>query len=482
MNIAMLASEAAPFVKTGGLADVMQALPQALSKIKGNSVSLFLPYYKSIKQNPEFETELLGTFEVQLAWRREYVGVLRLRSRRKKLQIYFLDNEHYFFRDSIYGHPDDGERYAYFSKAALAAIAFLKLKPDVVHCHDWQAALAPLLMRTEFAAEFPKSKSVFTIHNIEYQGKCNLQFNYDVLGLPAYCDEILRFGECTNFMKAAIVMADRVNTVSETYCQELRYPYYAHGLNELLYARGSDFSGITNGIDMDVFDPEKSRFIAAHYTAASLCEGKLANKLALQKRLGLPQDRDTAVLAMVTRLAGHKGIDLLCYIAERLVARRIQLVVVGTGEEKYEWYLSTLRERFGDKVGIELHFDAKLAELVYAGSDIYLMPSKSEPCGLSQLIAMRFGAIPIVNATGGLKDTVWPYDSQTGAGRGFTFQSYNADDFLGAIDRALGLYYNAPDEWKRLAENDMAVDSGWRVPARRYQALYESVCEGTKTE
>ena len=476
MKIAMVASEAAPFVKTGGLGDVLQALPQALSEIKNNEVSVFIPFYDRIKYSGKYDVEFLGYFDVPLAWRREYVGLLRLKSRRKKLKIYFIDNEHYFCRGCVYGCADDGERYAYFAKAALASMAFIGLQPDVVHCHDWQAALIPLLLKTEYRGCFPDTKSVFTIHNIEYQGKCNLQFNYDVLGLGAGCDEILRFDDCTNFMKSAIVTADRVTTVSETYAQELRYPYYSHGLDGVLQNRGSDFSGITNGIDMQVFDPAKMDSIAQNYTAKTLREGKTTNKLALQQRVGLPEDQDVAVLAMVTRLVGHKGIDLLCYIAERLIQRRIQLVIIGTGEEKYEWYLNTLRDRFGDKVSVNLLFDGGLANLVYAASDLYLTPSKSEPCGLSQLIAMRMGAVPVVNATGGLKDTVWPYNEADETGRGFTFQSYNADDFLAAIDRALALYYNEPAKWLRLAENDMAVDSSWDIPAQKYMALFQNIC------
>lgn len=259
MKIAVVASEAAPFVKTGGLGDVMQALPLALSQQKNTYVSLFIPYYSQIKYSGKWQTEFLGAFDVPLAWRREYVGIFRLKTRRKKLQIYFIDNEHYFNRGGVYGFADDGERYAYFSKAVLAAMNYLELQPDVVSCHDWQAALIPLLLKTEYRGCFPDAKSVFTIHNIEYQGKCNLQFNYDVLGLGAGCDEILRFDDCTNFMKSAIVTADRVTTVSETYAQELRYPYYSHGLDGVLQSRGSDFSGITNGIDMQVLIPRRLR-------------------------------------------------------------------------------------------------------------------------------------------------------------------------------------------------------------------------------
>lgn len=334
MKIAMVASEAAPFVKTGGLGDVLQALPQALSEIKNNEVSVFIPFYDRIKYSGKYDVEFLGYFDVPLAWRREYVGLLRLKSRRKKLKIYFIDNEHYFCRGCVYGCADDGERYAYFAKAALASMAFIGLQPDVVHCHDWQAALVPLLLKTEYRESFPNTRSVFTIHNIEYQGKANLSFNYDVIGLPRECDEILRFDDCTNLMKAAIVTADQVSTVSQTYCQELRYPYYAHGMSQVLSSRGGDFTGITNGIDMKLFNPMTTAGLAAHYNEKTFHEGKVQNKLALQKELGLPEDRDTAMLAMVTRLAGHKGIDLLCYIAERLMTRRVQLVVIGTGRGK----------------------------------------------------------------------------------------------------------------------------------------------------
>ena len=477
MKVAFLASEAAPFCKTGGLGDVAQALPEALSKLPKVEVSVFLPYYSRVKYSGQWKVEFLGYFDVQLAWRREYVGLFRLKSRRKKLQIYFIDNEQYFNRPTAYGYPDDGERFAYFSRACLEAMCYLRMQPDVIHCHDWQTALVPMLLRTQYRGAFPDAKSVLTIHNIEYHGKCGLDFNREVLGAPPQCDEILRFADCCNFLKAGIMTADKVGTVSKTYAEELRYPYYAHGLSELLAARGEDFTGIVNGINMQLFDPESDPSLAAHYTAATMHEGKVENKLALQRRLGLPEDRDTALLVMVTRLAGHKGIDLLCYIAERLLQRRVQLAVLGTGEEKYEWFLSGLQYRFPQQVAAHLVFDAELANLAYAAGDLYLMPSKAEPCGLSQLIAMRYGTVPVVNATGGLRDTVTPYDPTDGSGRGFTFQSYNADDFLASIDRAPALYYDAPDQFRALAAHDMQVDSSWELPAKEYLRLYESVCQ-----
>ena len=475
MKILFAASEAFPFCKTGGLADVAGSLPVSLAE-NGDQVAVILPLYDKIGEQWRRQMTFRRYIYVDLGWRHEYCGLFSLE--RQGVTWYFVDNEKYFRRGRLYGEFDDGERFAFFSHAVIDLLPSLDWMPDVLHCNDWQSALVPIYIRDEAVRDdfYKGIRTVITVHNIEYQGKCNLQFNYDVLGLGAGCDEILRFDDCTNFMKSAIVTADRVTTVSETYAQELRYPYYSHGLDGVLQSRGSDFSGITNGIDMQVFDPAKIENIAQNFTAKTLREGKIANKLALQQRVGLPEDRDVAVLAMVTRLVGHKGIDLLCYIAERLIQRRIQLVIIGTGEEKYEWYLNTLRERFGDKVSVNLLFDGGLANLVYAASDLYLMPSKSEPCGLSQLIAMRMGSVPVVNATGGLKDTVWPYNEADETGRGFTFQSYNADDFLAAIDRALALYYNEPEKWLRLAENDMAVDSSWDVPAQKYMALFQNVC------
>lgn len=478
MKIAIAASEAAPYLKTGGLGDVMQALPHSLSKIAKNEVVLILPYYGQIKYGGQFETEPVGAFDVPMVWRREYVGIVRLKSRRKKLQVYFIDNEHYFCRDGIYGHSDDGERFAFFSRAVLAALHYLDFSPDVIQCNDWQTALIPLLLRSEYSSVFPQTKSVFTIHNIEYQGKCGPNFNQEVLGLGAQYDEVLRFEDCTNFLKSAIVCADKVTTVSETYAGELRYSYYAHGMHELLCSRSGDFCGITNGIDMDQFDPQTARGVAEFFSEKTASSGKKSNKLALQKAFGLPQDPEVAVLAIVSRLVGHKGLDLLSYIAERLTERRMQLVVLGTGEEKYEWFLSGLAYRFPDRVAVQMKFDASLANLIYAGADIFLMPSKSEPCGLSQLIAMRFGTVPVVNATGGLRDTVWPYDETNESGRGFTFQSYNADDFLAAIDRSLKLFYEQPEKWQRLVRSDMRIDSSWTVPTAKYMALFQNAVKG----
>lgn len=470
MKIAMAASEAAPFSKTGGLGDVMQALPAELARIPGNEVSVFLPYYKKVKENPAFETEFLTSFAVSLSWRQQHVGLFRLKTKKKKLQFYFIDNEYYFCRDGVYGFYDDGERFAYFSKAVLAAMNWLELRPEILHCHDWQTAMVPVYLNAEFRDCFPHTRTVFTIHNVEYQGKAAPEFFDEVLALPEYWRGVCSYDGCINVMKGAIVTANMVTTVSSTYAEELKYPYYAHGLSGILAAKGPWLRGITNGIDTDVYNPATDKALAKNYTADTFFD-KRQNKLALQQELGLCQT-DAPMLAMVTRLAAHKGIDLLCYIIRRLLERDLSLVIVGTGEAKFESALCQIAADYPGRMSVNLRFDAALASRVYAGADLYLMPSKSEPCGLSQLIAMHYGTVPVVNETGGLKDTVWPYDTGNRQGRGYTFRSYNGDDFLGAIDRALGLYYCARDEWDSLAANDMRADFSWKVPAKAYMQLY----------
>ena len=473
MKIAMITSEAAPYIKSGGLGDVLQALPGELAKLPGNEVALFLPYYKKIKYGSEYEAEFLTSFSVSLTWRQQHVGLFRLKSRKKKLKVYFIDNEYYFCRDGLYGFYDDGERFAYFSKAVLACMNWLDFRPEIMHCHDWQSALVPVYLDAEFRTCFPTTKTVFTIHNVEYQGKVAPEFFQEVLGLDDYWRGVCSYDGCVNFMKAAIVTANLVTTVSSTYAWELKYPYYAHGLSGILAAKGDNLKGITNGIDTEVYNPATDKALAKNYTAETYAKKK-ENKRALQRELGL-WENDAPILSMVTRLAGHKGIDILCYIIRRLLEREIQLVIVGTGEAKYEHALQSIANEYPGKFSMNLKFDPALASRVYAGSDIYLMPSKSEPCGLSQLIAMHYGTIPVVNETGGLKDTVLPYDPTTKEGRGFTFKSYNGDDFLGAIDRALTEYYCNHADWVALAQRDMGIDFSWKLPAQAYEDLYKSI-------
>ncbi len=471
MRIAMVASEAAPFVKTGGLGDVMQALPLELSRLRGNEIVLFLPYYKRIKENKTLSVEQVGSFTMDLAWRESYVGIFRLKSRRKKLQVYFIDNDYYFGgRNTVYGDFDDGERFAYYSKAVMAALYYLDFKPDVLHCHDWQAGMGVVYCKALYQNWCPETKTVFTIHNVEYQGWAESSFFENVLGLPEEFRGAMTFDGAINLMKGAIQVADMVTTVSKTYSKELCYPQYAHRLDDVL--RSCRLTGITNGIDTDIYNPETDEALPAPYSAADL-SGKAENKRALQRELGLEVAPDVPIFAMVTRLAGHKGIDLLCCIASRLLERRVQLVIVGTGEKQYEYGLSALARQHSGQVAVCLRFDPALASRVYAAADFYLMPSKSEPCGLSQLIAMRYGTVPVVAATGGLRDTVLPYGEE--GGRGFVFYDYNAEEFLNAIDRGLDLYFDDKDGFAALVKADMSIDFSWRLPATEYMQLYREL-------
>ncbi len=478
MKIAILASEGSPYIKSGGLGDVMEALPGALSRMEGNEVILMLPYYQKIKDNPNFEVELVAQFQVALGWRQQYAGILRLKNRQDGVGVYFIDSLYYFGgrEGGIYGHGDDGERYAFFCKACLDALAALAFTPDVIQCNDWQTALVPLMLQAQYRPLFPNTKTMFTIHNVEYQGWTDPSFFDDVLALPWEYRQRLDMGGALNFMKGAIETADLISTVSESYAKELMYPYYAHGLDSVLSAAAWKLTGITNGIDIGVFNPETDPALPAHYNAETFPEGKAACKAALQQEVGLPVRPDVPLMVMVTRLAGHKGLDLLCYIARRLMWEEdAQLLILGTGESQYENFFRDLEQEFPDKVAAKITFNLGLAARIYAGGDIYLMPSKSEPCGLSQMNAMRYGTVPVVHATGGLRDTVPPTNEKGEGGLGFTFQSYNADDFYGALQRCLKLYQQDPDAFAALRRRGMEQDFSWDVPAEKYMEQFRRI-------
>ena len=475
MKIAVLASEGAPYVKSGGLGDVMEALPAALQRIEGNEVLLILPYYKKIKDNSKYTTELVAELTVNLSWRQQYCGVRRLTNREDGVKVLFIDNDYYFGRreGAIYGDLDDSERYAFFSKACLEAMRVTDYIPDVIQCNDWQTALVPVMLNAWFRPVFPNTRCMYTIHNVEYQGWADEHFFDDVLALPWEYRSVLDMKHAVNVMKGAIVAADLVTTVSETYARELMYPYYAHGLDGILTEASWKLTGITNGIDTGVFNPETDKALPAHYNAENFVEGKAKVKAALQAEVGLPVEPDVPMMAMVTRLAGHKGLDLLCYSARRLLAEeKCQLLILGTGEKQFEEFFKQLAAEYPDRVSAQIMFDLGLASRVYAGADIYLMPSKSEPCGLSQMNAMRYGTVPVVHATGGLKDTVPGCDENGQGGLGFTFQSYNADDFLASVKRAIHLYQYNRDGFKALQYVDMTQDFSWNVPAKRYMDLF----------
>ena len=479
MRIAILASEGAPYAKSGGLGDVMEALPAALSRIEGNEVVLILPYYKKIKENPAYEVEPVVSYDVTLGWRKQYAGLMRLKSRGDGVRVYFIDSEYYFGARSgaIYGDMDDGERFAFFSKACLEAMPRIGYIPDVIQCNDWQTGLVPTMLRAQYREQYPHTKCMFTIHNIEYQGWANANFFDDVLALPWEYRGTMDMNGAVNVMKAAIETCDLVTTVSETYARELMYPYYAHGLDGIISSASWKLTGITNGIDVGTFNPETDPNLPAHYNADTFRDGKAACKAALQEEVGLPVNPDAPLMVMVTRLAGHKGLDLLCYIARRLLwEENCQLLILGTGESQFESFFTELAEEFPDQVAAKITFNLGLAARIYAGGDIYLMPSKSEPCGLSQMNAMRYGTVPVVHATGGLKDTVPPCDEKGEGGLGFTFQSYNGDDFYGAVKRCLNLYNNDREGFKALQHRGMTQDFSWNRPAGKYMELFRQMC------
>ena len=478
MRIAILASEGAPYAKSGGLGDVMEALPAALARMEGNEVVLVLPYYKKIKENAAYQVERVFEFETTLGWRKQYCGVMKLLNRTDGVQVYFIDNQYYFAGrpGAIYGDMDDGERFSFFSKACLDTLSAVGFIPDVIQCNDWQTALVPVYLKSMYREVFPDTKVMYTIHNIEYQGWASSSFFDDVMGLPWDWRKRMDMGGSVNMMKGAIESADLVTTVSETYARELMYPYYAHGLDGILSDNAWKLTGITNGIDTGTFNPATDPNLPAHYNADTVLVGKAQCKAALQQEVGLPVEENTPLMVMVTRLAGHKGLDLLCYVARRLLQEEnCQLLILGTGEAQYEQFFKDLAAEYPDRVAAKITFNLGLAARIYAGGDIYLMPSKSEPCGLSQMNAMRYGTVPVVHATGGLRDTVPPVDEAGNGGLGFTFQSYNGDDFLWAVKRCLNLYHHNREGFRALQYRDMTQDFSWNVPAGKYMDLFHKM-------
>ena len=475
MTVVFAASEAAPFVKTGGLADVAAALPEALAGDGGHEVLLFLPYYGRIKQNPAISAEFVGYFYTDLAWRHQYVGLYRVSTGLERETVYLIDNEQYFGRSGgLYGWGDDGERFAFFSKAILDALVYLDVLPDILHLNDWQTALVPIFLHAGYREKLGRAKTVFTIHNIEYQGVAHPYFLGDGLGLGPEYENTLTYHGNLNFLKGAILSSDAVTTVSRTYAQEIRHPYFAHGLSSVIEQHAFKIRGIVNGIDVARFNPAADSALAQVYTSEDL-SGKAACKRALQRRLGLPERPERPIVGMVSRLVKHKGLDLIVRAAEELMRRDMTLIVLGTGEERYEQFFRSLAARYPDRLSVHLDFSQELASQIYAGADLYLMPSRSEPCGLSQLIAMRYGAVPIVHAIGGLRDTVPAYQPQTGEGYGFTFQSYDPGDLIHALDRALKLWYEDTSAWAGLMRNGMTADLSWRRPMAEYIELYQQL-------
>lgn len=473
MKILFAASEAYPFVRTGGLGDVASALPIALGKEK-TDIRVILPLYEDIPSKFRDGMVFLGSAMVWLGWRQQYAGLFYLSL--DGVTYYFVDNEYYFKRQGIYGFYDDGERFSFFSKAVLELMPVMDFFPDVLHVNDWQTALVPIMLDVFYAAreEYKNIKTLLTIHNIEFQGNMDKFVIGDVFGLPSSHYSIAEYKGDANMLKAGIEAANCVVTVSPTYAQEILDPYYAYGLENILGIRKYKLHGILNGIDTARYDPLKDKALFQNFSVKSLVRRK-KNKSGLQALVGLPA-ADKPLIGMVTRLSGQKGIDLVLHVIENILVMDLQLVILGTGDWKYENALQELAKRYPGKLAALISFSSDLASKIYAGSDMFLMPSKYEPCGLSQLIAMRYGSIPIVRETGGLKDTVTPYNPETGEGTGFTFKTYDAFDMLDAIRRAVAAY-DAKDEWKRVMTNAMSVDPSWNKSAQDYIKLYKSITD-----
>ena len=475
MNILFAASEVAPFIKTGGLADVAGSLPKHLAA-QGHDVKVILPLYEGIGPEWRKQMKFLLHFNVRVAWRNPYCGLFELR--RDNVSYLFVDNEYYFKRAAIYGHYDDGERFTYFSRAIVETPAHLDWHPDVIHCNDWQTALVPiyLLEERERVWELRGTKSVFTIHNIEYQGRYGDQVLEDLLGLnKGYMNEhMLAYYGDVNLMKGAIFAADYVTTVSPTYAGELQYPFYAHGLEGVIAHNGYKMRGILNGLDTGLYDPAQDKGLAMCYSAGNL-EGKKACKAALQQAVGLREDPNVPIIACISRLVKHKGFDLVTAAIHEIMGMDVQMVVLGTGEWNYEEAFRHAESQYPSRFAARIQYSAALSTAIYGGADLFLMPSISEPCGLSQMIAMRYGTVPVVRETGGLKDTVPPYRWDAGEGRGFSFADINAHDMVWVIREAVDLYHQNQAAWKKLQIAGMTADFSWDGPAREYEDIYCSI-------
>ena len=471
MKILYAASEALPFAASGGLGEVAGSLPKALRK-RLIGCRVVIPLYDSISQELKDSMKFITNITVPVAWRRQYCGIFEAKC--DGVIYYLIDNQYYFKREGMYGHYDDAERFAFFSRAVLEIIPHIGFKPDIIHCNDWQTALVPVYYHTMYATRegFENIKTVFTIHNIQYQGVYGYGVLNDVLGVEERYASLLDHDGDINLMKGGIECANLVSTVSPTYAKEILDPWFSHGLDNILNQRSYKLRGILNGIDTESYDPATDKAIAANYSAEDI-SNKAVNKQALQKRLGLEVRPDVPIIGMVSRLVAHKGLDLVKAVLEELInTEDVQIAVLGSGEWKYESFFNEMAARYPGKVGVYIGFVPELSRQIYAGSDIFLMPSKSEPCGLAQMVALRYGSIPIVRQTGGLKDSI--VDSGTGEGNGFVFENYNAHDMLHTIRRAI-FGYTDKEGWSILTKRAMLCDFSWGRSANEYIRMYKGL-------
>jgi starch synthase len=475
MKVLYVVSEAVPFIKTGGLADVAGSLPKYL-KAEGVDARVILPKYSSISEEYRNNMEHVGDITVPVSWREKYAGVDKLEY--EGVTYYFVDNQEYFYRDGLYGYFDDAERFSFFSRAVLNLLPTMDFWPDVINSNDWHAALVNVFLKLEHQGDsrYENIKTVFSIHNLKYQGIFDKNIMGDVLGLDwkYFNNGDLEFNDCVNFMKGGIVYADKISTVSRTYAEEIQYEFFGEHLDGLLRSRCEDLRGIINGIDNSVYDPATDKYLYENFDANSL-DKKLTNKEKLQEQLGLPVSRSTPMLAMVSRLVENKGIELITRILDELLTHEdCQFVILGTGDKVYEDWFRELQWRFPTKVSVNIYFSNDLAQKIYGSADFFLMPSIFEPCGIGQMIALRYGTVPIVRETGGLKDTVKPFNKYDNTGNGYTFANINAHDLLYCIKRALTEYDNI-QIWNMLQNNAIRSNFDWKQSASEYIDMYKQL-------
>ncbi len=470
MKVLFAASEALPFAMSGGLADVAGALPKALRK-RVIGCRVVMPLYETVSEELRSQMRFVTSITVPVAWRRQYCGIFEAKV--GSVTYYLLDNQYYFKRPNLYGYYDDAERYAFFSRAVLEILPYIDFKPDIIHCNDWQTGMVPVYldMFYKFDPFYADIKTIFTIHNIQYQGKYGHDLLEDVLGLPKENSDVVDYDGCVNIMKGAIMCCDKITTVSPTYSKEILDPYYSHGLDYVLKDKQDKLTGIVNGIDVDVYNPETDAMIFKNFSASDM-SGKAVNKAELQKALKLPERVDVPLIGIVSRLVEHKGFDLVKAVFEELLQEDVQFAILGSGEWTYETFFYEMSKKYPEKVGLKLGFVPDLAHKIYAGADIFLMPSKSEPCGLAQMVALRYGTIPIVRETGGLNDTI--KDSGDGVGNGFTFKNYNAHEMKDTILRAVDGYKNK-EGWEILKNRAVSCDNSWNASAGSYISLYKEL-------
>ncbi len=474
-NVLFVASEAVPFIKTGGLADVVGALPKCFDK-RYYDVRVMIPKYLCISEKYRNEMEYVNHFYMDYLGQNRYVGILQYVY--EGVTYYFIDNESYFWGSKPYGDWFyDLEKFSFFCKAALSSLPVIGFKPDIIHCHDWQTGLIPVHLKDKFhGGEFFRDiKSVMTIHNMKFQGVWDLKTIQRFSELPDYyfTPDKLEAYKDGNLLKGGLVYADAITTVSNTYADEIKMPFYGEGLDGLMRARANNLRGILNGIDYEEYNPETDQLIAKNYSRKNFRREKAKNKLALQERLGLPQDDKKFMIGIVSRLTDQKGLDLIQCVLDDICSDSVQLVVLGTGDDKYENMFRHYDWKYNDRVRANIYYSDELAHQIYAASDAFLMPSLFEPCGLGQLIALRYGALPIVRETGGLRDTVWPYNEYENTGTGFSFANYNAHEMLACIRYAEHVYYDCKRDWNGIVDRAMGTDFSWNASALKYQEMYD---------